>query len=85
MSLKSKDLQEEFTYNADTQKALSKNGETLSFCLTAFNNALHTLIFKTMEDTVMTRGLKYVEFVPWLGYLDFFASLYVNKYPSIRH
>ena len=55
MSLKSKDLQEEFTYNADTQKALSKNGETLSFCLTAFNNALHTLIFKTMEDTVMFR------------------------------
>jgi len=54
MSLKSKDLQEEFTYNADTQRALSKNGETLTYCLSAFNNALHTLIFKTMEDTVMT-------------------------------
>jgi len=59
MSLKSKDLQEEFTYNAETQKALSKNGETLNYCLTAFNNALHTLIFKTMEDTVMKRVHKY--------------------------
>lgn len=54
MSLKSTDLQEEFSYNADTQKALSKNGEALSFCLKTFNNALHTLIYRTMEDTLMT-------------------------------
>jgi len=37
------------------QKALSKNGETLSFCLASFNTSLHTLIFKTMEDTLMIR------------------------------
>ncbi|CBY24009.1 unnamed protein product [Oikopleura dioica] len=55
MSLKSVDLQDEFSYNADTQKALSKNGETLSFCLASFNTSLHTLIFKTMEDTLMIR------------------------------
>ena len=34
MSLKSKDLQDEFTYNAETQKALFKNGTTLNACLT---------------------------------------------------
>ena len=33
MSLKSKDLQEEFSYNAETQKALFKNGSTLNQCL----------------------------------------------------
>jgi len=54
MSLKSKDLQDEFTYNAETQKALFKNGTTLNACLTTFNQALHTLIFRTMEDTLMT-------------------------------
>jgi len=54
MSLKSKDLQEEFSYNAETQKALFKNGSTLNQCLSSFNQALHTLIFRTMEDTLMT-------------------------------
>ena len=33
MSLKSKDLQDEFSYNAETQKALYKNGKTLNQCL----------------------------------------------------
>ena len=33
MSLKSKDLQDEFSYNAETQKALYKNGTTLNACL----------------------------------------------------
>lgn len=54
MSLKSKDLQDEFSYNAETQKALYKNGKTLNECLSTFNQALHTLIFRTMEDTLMT-------------------------------
>ncbi|XP_035229404.1 LOW QUALITY PROTEIN: arfaptin-2-like [Stegodyphus dumicola] len=51
---KSPELQEEFLYNADTQRSLSKNGETLLGALNFFVSSLNTLCNKTMDDTLLT-------------------------------
>ncbi|XP_035492055.1 arfaptin-1 isoform X1 [Scophthalmus maximus] len=53
LSLKSPELHEEFGYNADTQKLLSKNGETLLGAITFFIASVNTLVDKTIEDTMI--------------------------------
>ncbi|XP_067106695.1 arfaptin-1 isoform X1 [Osmerus mordax] len=53
LSLKSPELHEEFGYNADTQKLLSKNGETLLGAITFFISSVNTLVDKTIEDTII--------------------------------
>lgn len=45
--------QEEFGYNADTQKLLAKNGETLLGAINFFISSVNTLINKTIEDTML--------------------------------
>ncbi|XP_038626331.1 arfaptin-2 isoform X1 [Tachyglossus aculeatus] len=54
LSQKSPELQEEFGYNAETQKLLCKNGETLLGAVNFFVASINTLVNKTMEDTLMT-------------------------------
>ncbi|CAG0916733.1 unnamed protein product [Notodromas monacha] len=54
LAQKSPELQEEFLYNADTQRNLTKNGETLLGALNFFISSLNTLCNKTIEDTLMT-------------------------------
>uniref|UniRef100_A0A8C6CBV2 ARF interacting protein 2 n=1 Tax=Monodon monoceros TaxID=40151 RepID=A0A8C6CBV2_MONMO len=54
LSQKSPELQEEFGYNAETQKLLCKNGETLLGAVNFFVSSINTLVTKTMEDTLMT-------------------------------
>uniref|UniRef100_F1MAV2 ADP ribosylation factor interacting protein 1 n=1 Tax=Bos taurus TaxID=9913 RepID=F1MAV2_BOVIN len=54
LSLKSLELHEEFGYNADTQKLLAKNGETLLGAINFFIASVNTLVNKTIEDTLMT-------------------------------
>ncbi|XP_061485273.1 arfaptin-2 isoform X2 [Rhineura floridana] len=54
LSQKSPELQEEFGYNAETQKLLCKNGETLLGAVNFFVSSINTLVSKTMEDTLMT-------------------------------
>lgn len=46
-------VQEEFGYNADTQKLLSKNGETLLGAINFFISSVNTLVDKTIEDTML--------------------------------
>ncbi|XP_077425904.1 arfaptin-1 isoform X3 [Vanacampus margaritifer] len=53
LSLKTPELHEEFGYNADTQKLLSKNGETLLGAIKFFINSVNTLVDKTIEDTML--------------------------------
>ncbi|XP_061686413.1 arfaptin-1 isoform X3 [Syngnathoides biaculeatus] len=53
LSLKTPELHEEFGYNADTQKLLSKNGETLLGAINFFINSVNTLVDKTIEDTMI--------------------------------
>ena len=54
LSNKSPELQDEFLYNADTQKALVKGGEQLIGALNFFVSSVNTLCNKTMEDTIDT-------------------------------
>lgn len=54
LAQKSPELQEEFLYNADTQRNLTKNGETLLGALNFFVSTVNTLCNKTMEDTLLT-------------------------------
>merc|ERR1712241_448628 len=51
---KSPELQEEFLYNAETQRTLTKNGQTLIKALNFFVSSVNTLCNKTMEDTIAT-------------------------------
>ncbi|KAM3623478.1 uncharacterized protein V6R79_011714 [Siganus canaliculatus] len=53
LSLKSPELHEEFGYNADTQKLLAKNGETLLGAINFFISSVNTLVDKTIEDTMV--------------------------------
>ncbi|KAM9788324.1 arfaptin-2b isoform 2-T2 [Neosynchiropus ocellatus] len=46
--------QDEFGYNAETQKLLCKNGETLLGAINFFVSSINTLVNKTMEDSLMT-------------------------------
>ncbi|XP_029114722.1 arfaptin-1 isoform X2 [Scleropages formosus] len=53
LSLKSPELREEFGFNADTQKLLAKNGETLLGAINFFIASVNTLVEKTIEDTMI--------------------------------
>ncbi|XP_072933626.1 arfaptin-2-like [Epargyreus clarus] len=54
LAQKSPELQQQFLYNADTQRSLTRNGDTLLAALHFFNSALNTLTNKTIEDTLLT-------------------------------
>ncbi|KAK0149581.1 Arfaptin-1 [Merluccius polli] len=53
LSLKSPELHEEFGYNAETQRLLSKNAETLLSAINFFIASVNTLVDKTIEDTMI--------------------------------
>ncbi|XP_078068826.1 arfaptin-1 isoform X3 [Mustelus asterias] len=59
LSVKSPELHEEFGYNAETQKLLCKNGETLLGAINFFIASVNTLVNKTIEDTL--NAVKYYE------------------------
>lgn len=54
LAQKSPELQEEFTYNSETQRNLTKNGEILLSALNFFCSSVNTLCNKTIEDTLIT-------------------------------
>lgn len=54
LAQKSPELQEEFLYNAETQKNLTKNGEILLGAMNFFVSSVNTLCNKTFEDTLLT-------------------------------
>lgn len=54
LAQKSPELQEEFLYNAETQRNLTKNGEVLLNAINFFISSVNTLCNKTIEDTLIT-------------------------------
>ncbi|CAD7093425.1 unnamed protein product [Hermetia illucens] len=54
LAQKSPELQEEFTYNSETQRNLTKNGELLLSALNFFTSSVNTLCNKTIDDTLIT-------------------------------
>lgn len=51
LAQKSPELQEEFLYNAETQRNLTKNGEALLNAINFFISSVNTLCNKTIEDS----------------------------------
>lgn len=77
LSNKSPELQDEFLYNADTQKALVKGGEQLISALNFFVSSVNTLCHKTMEDsidTVRRYETARVEYDAYRSDLEFYAT-----------
>jgi hypothetical protein len=55
LAQKSPELQEEFLYNAETQRNLTKNGEILLSAINFFISSVNTLCNKTIEDSKLIR------------------------------
>ncbi|XP_028973671.2 arfaptin-1 isoform X2 [Esox lucius] len=53
LSLKTPPLHMEFGLNSDTQRFLSKSGETLVWAINSFTSDMNTLLNKTIEDTMI--------------------------------
>ena len=51
---KSPELQQEFLYNAESQRNLTKNGQQLLASLNFFVSSINTIVNKTMEDSLAT-------------------------------
>lgn len=74
---KSPELQEEFLYNSETQRNLSKNGQQLILALNFFVSSVNTLCNKTMEDTIFTvkqYETARIEFDAYRNDLEFYSS-----------
>jgi hypothetical protein len=54
MSVRAPELTSQFHYNAETQKVVSRNGETLLAAVKHFISNMQTVSTKTMEDTLQT-------------------------------
>ena len=54
MSVRAPELHAGFHYNAETQKVVSRNGETLLAAVNHFTSNMQTVCTKTMEDTLQT-------------------------------
>lgn len=54
MSIRAPELHVEFHLNSETQKMISRNGETLLGAVKHFTSNLHTISTKTMDDTLQT-------------------------------
>ena len=54
MSVRAPELTTQFHYNAETQKVISRNGETLLAAVKHFISNMQTVSSKTMEDTLLT-------------------------------
>lgn len=54
LAQKSPELQQEFLYNSETQRSLTKNGELLLNALNFFVSSVSTLCNKTIDDTLIT-------------------------------
>jgi len=51
---KSPELQQEFLFNAEAQRNLTKNGQKLLASLNFFVSSVNTIVNKTMEDSLLT-------------------------------
>lgn len=74
---KSPELQEEFLYNAETQRNLTKNGEQLLAALNFFVSSVNTIVNKTMEDSISTvrqYEVSRVEYDAYRSDLEYYAT-----------
>ncbi|CAF1468278.1 unnamed protein product, partial [Didymodactylos carnosus] len=72
---RSVDLSDEFSYNAETQRLLAKNGESVLSAINYFISTLNTLCTKTMEDTMDTIRLYETTRVEYDAYRNDYETL----------
>eukprot|EP00092_Neocalanus_flemingeri_P027179 GFUD01029475.1.p1 GENE.GFUD01029475.1~~GFUD01029475.1.p1 ORF type:complete len:338 (+),score=102.02 GFUD01029475.1:115-1128(+) len=74
---KSPELQQEFLYNAEAQRNLTKNGQHLLASLNFFVSSVNTIANKTMEDSLLTvkqYETARVEYDAYRTDLEFYAA-----------
>jgi len=74
---KSPELQQEFLFNAEAQRNLTKNGQQLLASLNFFVSSVNTIVNKTMEDSLLTVKQYEVARVEYDAYrtdLEFYAA-----------
>jgi hypothetical protein len=82
LAQKSPELQQEFLYNSETQRNLTKNGEILLSALNYFISSVNTLCNKTIEDTLIT--IRQYE-VARIEYDAYRADMEQTKEPPTRY
>ncbi|CAF1258096.1 unnamed protein product, partial [Didymodactylos carnosus] len=80
---KSGELVDEFGNNANVQRLLAANGEQLLSAMNFFISTLHTLITKTIEDTMNTVKLYETSRIEYDAYRNDYELLIANKITNV--
>ena len=84
---KSPDLQQEFLFNAESQRNLTKNGQQLLASLNFFVSSVNTIVNKTMEDSLATVKMYETARIEYDAYrtdLEFYSSARETEVNQLR-
>jgi len=84
---KSPELQQEFLYNAECQRNLTKNGQQLLASLNFFVSSINTIVNKTMEDSLATVKMYETSRIEYDAYrtdLEFYSSARETEINQLR-
>merc|ERR1712025_49730 len=84
---KSPELQQEFLYNAEAQRNLTKNGQQLLASLNFFVSSVNTIVNKTMEDSLATVKMYETARIEYDAYrtdLEFYSSARDTEINQLR-
>ena len=87
MAHKSPELQQEFLYNAEAQRNLTKNGQQLLASLNFFVSSVNTIVNKTMEDSLATVKMYETARIEYDAYrtdLEFYSSARDTEINQLR-
>merc|ERR1719242_2889841 len=84
---KSPELQQEFLFNAESQRNLTKNGQQLLASLNFFVSSVNTIVNKTMEDSLATVKMYETARIEYDAYrtdLEFYSSARETEVNQLR-
>ena len=84
---KSPELQQEFLFNAEAQRNLTKNGQQLLASLNFFVSSVNTIVNKTMEDSLATVKMYETARIEYDAYrtdLEFYGSARETEINQLR-
>ena len=84
---KSPELQQEFLFNAEAQRNLTKNGQQLLASLNFFVSSVNTIVNKTMEDSLATVKMYETARIEYDAYrtdLEFYGSARDTEINQLR-
>ena len=80
-------MQQEFLYNAEAQRNLTKNGQQLLASLNFFVSSVNTIVNKTMEDSLATVKMYETARIEYDAYrtdLEFYSSARDTEINQLR-